>query len=204
MVLKLNLLAAAVFALSSGSAFAIDAQTSDVRVFYVDESLDDGVDDIDGDGFGLGANVVLPGGLLIPIEYSRTEYDFDVELENLRVGVGYSFAVGPVSAVSLGARYHDYTLEGPGGELTLDGYGVFLAGKAVVSPSASLYGEINYQFLEEDSAGEDVDGFEFAVGASYDLGGPGVFAEYRLSKLEDDFDNEFELSGFRVGVLFGF
>ncbi len=202
--MKTKLIAAAALALSCGSAFAADTQSSDVRAFYVNESLDDGSADEDGNGFGFGANIIVLDHLFVPIEYSRTGYDFDVDLENLRVGVGYSASVSPVATLNFGARYHDYTIKGPGGKLGLDGYGAFVSGKAAISPSANFYGEINYQFLEDDTFSEDFDGFEFTIGASYDFGGPGVFAEYRLSKLEDDFNNELELSAFRIGVLFSF
>lgn len=203
----MKLIAAAALGLCCGSAFAAKATGSDVRAFYASEDFEIDGEGIDGDGFGFGANLVLPLGgvsLYVPVEYTDSELDFDIDLESLRAGVGVLVPVGPVSSFNAGIRYQDYELGIEGEEIGLDGYALFVGGKAGITPMASVYGELNYQALEDDIFNEDVDGFELSIGLSANFGGPGVFAEYRMSRLEDDEDGELDLDGIRLGVSFSF
>lgn len=207
----MKLIAAAAMGLCCANAFAAKTSGSDVRAFYASEDFEIVDESVDGDGFGLGANLLLPLGavsLYLPAEYTNTELDVgggeNVDLESLRVGAGVSFPVGPVGSINTGVRYHDYELSDDTGELALDGFGLFVGGRAGITPMASLYGELNYQMLEVEDFNEDVDGFELIVGLSANFNGPGVFAEYRMTRLEDDVNDSLDLDGIRLGVNFNF
>lgn len=204
----MKLIAGAALAMFCGSSFAAPtANGSEVRAFYASEDLDVDGEGIDGDGFGIGANVALPLGaisLYAPAEYTKSELDFNLDLESIRIGLGVLVPVGPVASFNAGLRYQSYELSVEGEELGIDGFAVFAGGKAAITPMVSLYGEVNYQLLEDDVFNEDVDGFELNIGISANFRGPGVFAEYRMTRLEDDADGQLDLDGIRLGVNFTF
>ena len=56
-------------------------------------------------------------------------------------------------------------------------------------------GELGYLTLD------DVDGLEYTLGASFDITpNIGLFADYRLTGLEDDNNNELDLTDVKLGV----
>lgn len=206
--MKQTLLTAVALFVLSGNSFAVSPQSSDVSVYYVNQDLDLGGDSIDGDGFGLAGTLILPtsdsGGLYIPLEYNDTELDIgsgiDLELEDIRAGLGYVGAINPSVSLYGGARYLRMELKiDDFGSGTLDGLGLFGGARFMLGPAVKAYGELSYVDAENDGGGS-LKGGEGTVGIAADFDGPGLFAEYRYLQLEDDF----ELSSFHVGARYSF
>ena len=153
--------------------------------------------DDDGDGFGFKA--LVPFGATQTFfaigEYQSSKLDdskFDVD--QLRLGAGLQT---PVSTGTIGA-YVDYvkvSIEDS------DADGVGLHGRAAF-PGAQVYGEVGYLWLSDDDVDDDLSGFEWLVGASYDLTpNLGAFVDFRQSRPEyDNFDAKITLSDLRVGI----
>lgn len=208
----MNLIAGAALALCCNGAFAAtSALSSDVSAYYVNQELEIDGDSVDGDGFGLGGSLVIPagaGGLLVPLEYNKADLEIvdgvDLEVEEIRAGVGYIGVLNPTVALYGGARYIKFDLEiDELGSDDIDGFGIFGGAKAMLGAAAKAYGEVSYVNLE-DSEGGEADGPEFSLGVSADFNGPGVFAEYRLMQLEGEDGTDFDVSSFHVGARYSF
>lgn len=152
--------------------------------------------DDDGDGFGIkGAAELAPQVFLIG-EYQSTEYDdSELELDALRIGAGFGAGAGNGGGLYGRIQYIDYEIDneeesGVGGHI---GYALPL------SNQFRLYGEVGYLKLD------DVDGPEVLGGAAFMLApNLGIFADYRVTQLEDDNDIELTFEDFRVGARFTF
>jgi hypothetical protein len=207
----MKLIAGAALAFSCSGAFAAAGLDADVSAYYVNQDFSIDSDSVDGDGFGLSANVLVPlaqGGIMIPLEYNKTELDLgsgiDLEVEEIRAGLGYMAPINPTLSVYGGARYINLDLKVDGfGSDTADGYGIFGGAKAHLGTIAQAYAEVSYVDLEDEDGG-DADGPEFTIGVSADWGGPGLFAEYRLLRLEDSDNSDFDLDSFHIGARFTF
>lgn len=158
--------------------------------------------EIDGDGFGLRALARAGGeGLALSGEYQIVTYDTEdptdpeADVDRLRLGLG---VVGPSTSGAF-AQYHKIEIEG-GSEF--DGWGAHgrLAGR--LSPQMTAYAEAGYLFLKEDDV--DFEGPEAGAGLVFQASGSvGVFADYRLTRIEAEefgYKLELEFTDVRVGV----
>ncbi len=159
--------------------------------------------DEDGDGFG--------GKLMAPVsdwgiltgEYQSTEFDdSDAELDQIRFGLGVM--TDGQARVGVLAEYVRLEFDVPG-FLPFDADGFGLHGRVEFDPAPgfTLHGQVGYIRVEEGPG--ELDGVEVAVGAAANINTAlGVFVDYRLSQLEDNFENDNDLADVRVGVRVNF
>lgn len=158
-------------------------------------NLGDGDDD--GDGFGVKGLFRFSDTLGFVGEYQGVTYDdTDIDFNQLRAGMGWFLPT--TSGVYV--QYDDFELD----DADADGFSVHgrLAGD--ISPTAQLYLEAGYFWLEDDF--EDLEGYEFTFGGALALAPQwGVFADYRMTNLEgEDTEIEYEFGDLRLGVRFLF
>lgn len=202
---KFTVLAAGAFAaLFTAGAQAGRAPESHIGAYYIDVDYDD----LGGDGFGVGGQFALGNGLFIPLEYNSVTLDeevsgvaIDVDIDEIRAGLGYSFKATPAANVNLAVKYLDYDF---GGDLdgSSDGFGLFVGLSGQIVPALTVYADLGYAMLDDE--GVDVTGTEITAGAAFDFGGPGVFAEYRTTKYDPDDFEDYDVDQFRVGARFSF
>lgn len=155
-----------------------------------------GSGDDDGDGFGIKGRAHVAETVTLHGEYQAvTLDDSDLDVDQLRFGIGAH------SSADTGARFFgdlefvSVDLEGE------DQSGLGLHGGLSFSGQGAVSGFARLGYLSLD----DVDGFEFSLGAdvafSPTIGG---FIDYRSIMLEDDSSNEFDFTDIRVGIRFHF
>lgn len=179
--------------------------SSNVGAYYIDRDFDS----LDMDGFGASALIQVPGGLLVPLEYNSTSYsesgaDFDVD--EVRAGAGFSFKASPTVDVRTYAQYVRYSLSvdffGDTVESDADGVGGFIGITGKVTSSVTAYGTAGYLVLS--SEGEDIKAPEATIGINVDFRGPGLFLEYRITKLDSDVEEPIDVKDLRIGVRYNF
>lgn len=147
----------------------------------------------DGDGFGIRGMGAISESVAFTGEYQSNTYDdFDIDVDTLRFGLGLTGKTGS----GLFIEYDKMEFDGE----DADGFGLHgrLASKA--SDTISLYGQIGYLSLKDDT--EDITGLEFSLGAVFWINEKaGAFADYRRTNLEgEDSEVEFEFNDLRVGI----
>lgn len=155
-------------------------------------SLDD-----DGDGFGIKGQIPVGETMVLLGEYQGVTYDdTDIDVDQLRIGLG-SFGE---SGGGFYAEYASIDLDGS----EADGIGLHLRLSGAPSDAVTVYGQIGYLMLNDDS--EDISGLEILFGGALNVSGnTGVFVEMRKSMLEGaDSDVEFEFTDLRAGLRIGF
>lgn len=151
----------------------------------------------DGDGFGLRVLSRITDRVMFLGEYQYLAYgDPDASTAQYRVGAGYALP----STTGVFLTYDRLDLDRENAQ----GLGVHgrIAGR--VWQPLSLYGQLGYVGVDARSFYRD--GFEFTLGATYDLPEPwGLFADYRATLLDDrDTTDRFHREELRVGVRFRF
>lgn len=153
-------------------------------------------DDDDGDGFGVKGFVPFgrSQNFFLEGEYQQTSYDdFDVDLDQLRLGAGWQI---PLSTGTLGiyGEYVDIKIDDV--DVDADGFGVHGRLAFPVADGVQIYGQVGYLSLDDHGS---YDGLEFLVGASVDFSrNVGAFIDYRHTELDGDVD--YELGDVRVGI----
>lgn len=164
-----------------------------VDAYLVSTNLEIGGVDDDGDGFGISGSFRVGEQAFIDAEYQSTETDdFEIEIDQLRLGLGFHSMESTAGLTFYGqGEYLQFDANGD----DEDGFG--LHGGILIAATEQLRfkGELGYLTLD------DVDGLEYTLGASFDITpNIGLFADYRLTGLEDDNNNELDLTDVKLGV----
>lgn len=184
------------------------------------ESSDDtGSATIDGRELGVRGALNLGRGFFLRGEYGAVNgndnidgVDVDTEVDELRLGGGYTFEISDAASLYAEANYAvisvDASASAEGVELTssveTNGFVVAVGGSFSVLPSLSVYGRAGYISVEDEDSNEKGNGPDFLAGVDYSLSDVfGAFAEFRYTTLNfDDGDND--LSGYRGGLRLKF
>ncbi len=210
MLKKITITAA--LALASTASFA----DNKIGLIYIPsaEYEEDGLE-LDGDGFGVLGQFSVSSNNYITVEYSATEQDeqfsnatVTADIEQIRVGFGGTFPIGnPQLSGVFQAEFisidFDYEIIQPGFTETDNESESGLGGHAGLiyspNPQVDLYGQIGYLSLDE------LDGPEFKVGVRIKTNEQfSVFANYRASRLEADFDQDVDVNDIRLGAAIHF
>lgn len=201
---KQNYLMAAAGLVLCSAAHAAPAP-SNVGAYYVDRDFDS----LDMDGFGVSGLLQVPGGLIVPLEYNSTSHSedgFDFDVDEVRAGAGFSFKASPTVDVRAFAQYVRYNFSfdflGEKSESDADGVGGFIGLSGKITPSVTAYGTAGYLVLS--SEGEDFKAPEATIGINVDFRGPGLFLEYRITKLDSDIEEPIDVKDLRIGVRYNF
>ncbi|WP_428311086.1 outer membrane protein [Hydrocarboniphaga sp.] len=163
----------------------------------LDVDLGGGVSgDDDGDGFGVKG--IVPFGraqnFFLEGEYQSSSYDdFDVDLDQLRLGGGWQIPL-QTGTLAIYGEYVDLQIDDVDADLS--GFGVHARLAFPIARNVQIYGQGGYLSLDDHGT---YDGFEFLVGASLDITpNIGAFVDYRHTDLSGDVD--YTLGDLRVGV----
>lgn len=189
-----KLMGVGLLALAPVSVMAAGAGNA-VDVYYLSGGIDAGADD-DGDGYGIKGKFAFADSWFVAAEYQTVNYDdFDVDLDQLRLGVGYKHKLNEQAGLYGLAEYVDIDADGGFSE---NGFGLHVGLNYNVTDAFGLNARLGY--VDIDLA----DGVEYLVGASYSLNEMfGLFADYRVTDLSAD-GGDLELDDLRVGVRFKF
>ncbi|MCC2655418.1 MAG: porin family protein [Panacagrimonas sp.] len=158
-----------------------------------------GPNDDDGVGMGVKGAFQVADKVYLTGEFQTVEYDdFNEDLDQIRLGVGFGPGMGPNSEGLYGrVEYVDVDL----GPFDDSGVGGFVGYGLPLNQQFRIHGEVGYLLLD------DVDGPELLIGATYRVAqNLGVFADYRASFLEFDGNGggDFDINDLRLGVRFTF
>ncbi len=160
------------------------------------------VESDDGDGFGVKLGGMLGESLFISGEYQSSDYEFQnasATAETTRLGLGYHFGL-PVYLLGEYVRNElsgeILGLDGSGDE---DGYAAHVGVKFDIIDMLTLDARAGYLDVG------DSDGFEYVVGLGLNLDRHfGLFADYRVSELENDDNVKGTIEDVRAGLRFRF
>ncbi|WP_348675146.1 outer membrane beta-barrel protein [uncultured Abyssibacter sp.] len=182
-------------------ALPLAGQASDpfqhVDVYFLASDLEistpGGSGDDDGDGFGISGAFRVADQAFLTGEFQSAETDdFDIEIDQLRFGGGFHTMESTNGMTFYGqGEYLQVEIDGD----DEDGFG--LHGGLILAASEQLRfnGQLGYLSLD------DVDGLEYLLSVAFDITPNfGLFADYRVSTLEDDNDNELDLTDVKLGV----
>lgn len=156
----------------------------------------------DGDGAGVKAAIEIAPQIFLTGEYQSNQYDddgSDIELDTYRFGVGLGEGQGNGDGIY--GRLELINAD-DGGDTEQDDSGFVgtLGLGLILSPQIKIYGEAGYQVFDQAAGPELLGGVAIRV-----LPNLGLFADYRLTQLEDeDTDVELRYDEFRVGARFYF
>lgn len=138
-----------------------------IQVGYQSVEIDlGGGFDVDGDGFGLGGSFEIGEQMFGFASYGKTEFDFDIDLTQLQVGLGFRTGISDNTDFFATASFVEAEVDAPGFESEDDsGYGVGIGIRSNVTDLVELYAEIAYADL-----GDDADSTAFGAGIWFNLG----------------------------------
>ena len=146
-------------------AFAADLNYNYVEAGYQQINLDDDLVDVDGDGFAIGGSFELGENWFIAASYSKADFDFGIDLDQLAVGFGYHVGIsnnvdfyGSLSAIRAEVSAAGF------GSADEDGFGATIGVRGMVSDSVELNGSISYSDL-----GDAGDGTAVGAGLLYNF-----------------------------------
>lgn len=162
-----NILGASLFVLAA-PALAGDLSYNFVEVGYQKVDLDEdplpGVS-VDGDGYGIGGAFEVGESWFITAGYSKVEFDFNIDLDQLGLGVGYHVDVSPNADFFATLSYVRAEASVSGFEsVDEDGFGATIGIRGMVGEKVELSGSIGYVDL-----GDGGDGTSFGVAALYNV-----------------------------------
>ena len=175
-----------------------------VDLYATQSTLDLGVTDDTGTGFGVKGWVGF-GIPFVHFEYQRTPLDFSgfsMDLESLRLGGGAAFKVAEPFMVFGKAEYVDFGADsglGIGGRE--DGFGVHAGGIFLPGPAMDLAASLGYLSLN------NTDGFEWNARAGFHFTRNwGAFIDYRdyLGKDDRRSPDDYNVQDIRAGATFSF
>ncbi len=118
--------------------------------------------DVDGDGFAIGGAFEVADNWHIVGGYSSTEFDFGVDLNQLKVGVGYHTDISDVTNFFVDALFVDAEVDTGGfGSVDENGFGLAIGLRSNLSDTLELEGSITHVDLG------DADGTTFAAAGWY-------------------------------------
>ena len=164
-----------------------------LSAYFVNTEIEANGGEDDGSGFGISGAARVADQAYVLGEYQSAELDdSDVDVDQLRAGVGFHTAPASGSPMFYGqGEFVSIELD----DEEQDGFGVYGGILFPATEQLHLYGELGYLTLD------DLDGLEFSVGGAFDITPNfGLFAEYRLASLEDDNDDDGDLTDVKLGV----
>ena len=182
-------------ALCAMAPMAASADGNRIEVHYTPmASFGDDEAAAKGDGFGARANVES-GALLLGFEYSTADYPlFDEDIDQLRLSVGGKAG----DFASFHVQYLKWDIFGT----DADGFGGHVQLGQPSARDGGGYLRLGYLSLEtDDFGGIGIDGFEYAAGATFPLGGAvQALLEFRSSLLEDEDGFKLYLEDLHLGI----
>ncbi|MFA5939998.1 MAG: outer membrane beta-barrel protein [Sinimarinibacterium sp.] len=177
------------------------AQTNQLDLYYVDAGVEVTVPgfgsfDEDGNGYGVKGMFAIADSIFLSGEYQTSNYDdSDTDFEQIRGGVGFAFAAeAPMTWFGLAEAIRIKTDDGTDSDSD-SGFGLHVGGRFDFSQAFSLGARVGYIDIDE------ADGVEWLVDAGLAISpGFGLFADYRLTSLEDEDNDEIEFDDLRLGV----
>ena len=126
-----------------------------IQLGYQEVDLDVGGFDVDGSGFGLGGSVEFADNWFGFVSYSDIGFDFNVDLTQVSVGVGWKTPVSENSSFFATAGYAEAEVSAPGfGSADENGYALGIGIRGNVSELIELFASVSYvDFGEGDSTG---------------------------------------------------
>jgi hypothetical protein len=154
--------------LFAAPTFAADISYNFIEAGYQEIDVDGGFVgglDIDGDGYGVGGSFELNENWFIAASYSKANFDFGVDLDQLMLGTGYHVPIsdnadfyGMFSFINAEA-----SVDG-GGSVDEDGYAATIGLRGMIGERFELNGSLAYVDL-----GNGGDTFAFGAGALYNF-----------------------------------
>lgn len=150
-----------------------------------------------GDGTGLGFYGELGSTSFFGYgDYHKSNLDIqtvDIDVDETRIGLG-ARGGNDTGLIEVRVENYDVDLDIAGTTLSDDGIGMHFGGELNVGGQAAVIG--SYGILTLD----DTDGTEFRLGAKLKPSDSAeLYAVYRITTFEDDFNDEIELAEFRLG-----
>jgi hypothetical protein len=176
-------------------ALAGDFSYNFVEVGYQKVDLDEdplpGVS-VDGDGFGIGGAVEVGESWFITVAYSKVEFDFNIDLDQLGLGVGYHVDMSQNADFFATLSYVRAEASVSGFDsVDEDGFGATIGIRGMVGEKVELTGSIGYVDL-----GDAGDGTSFGVSGLYNI--TDAFALSLNIETDDD------ITGYGIGGRFYF
>lgn len=181
-----------------------DRRVGDLRVWYVNETLDpDDGDSIDENGFGGRAQIFLPLGIFLTGQYQEVDFgdDFiEFDVEDTRMGAGWGWTLGGGAGMLFGkAEYVSL-----GSDFDADGFGVTVGGETSPARWVFVRGGLGYLIIE-DADGNEIDGLEASLGADFIfVAGFGAFVEARQWFASDEGFGDIDFRDLRAGLVYHF
>ncbi len=148
-------------------AFAGDLSYNYIQLGYqkydFDEDLVPG-SSIDGDGFGIGGSFEIGESWFVGVSYSKVDFDFDIELDQVGAGVGWHTAMSNNTDFYATLQYVRAEASVPGFSVDEDGFGATIGVRGMVSDKVELGGSIGYVDL-----GDAGDGTSFSANVLYNF-----------------------------------
>jgi hypothetical protein len=152
--------------LLAAPTFAADISYNFIEAGYQEIDIDGGFFsgvDIDGDGYGVGGSFELDENWFIGASYSKADFDFGIDLDQLMLGAGYHVPIsdnadfyGMISFVNVEASAGGF------GSVDDDGYAATIGLRSMIGDRFELNGSLAYVDL-----GDGGDTTEFGAGALY-------------------------------------
>jgi hypothetical protein len=149
--------------------FAADISYNFIEAEYQEIDIDSGFlggFDIDGDGYGIGGSFELNENWFIGASYSKADFDFGVDLDQLMLGAGYHVPIsdnadfyGMFSFVSAEASVDSFD------SIDEDGYAATIGLRGMIGERFELNGSLAYVDF-----GNGGDSTAFGAGALYNFG----------------------------------
>jgi hypothetical protein len=149
--------------------FAADISYNFIEAEYQEIDIDSGFlggFDIDGDGYGIGGSFELNENWFIGASYSKADFDFGVDLDQLMLGAGYHVPIsdnadfyGMFSFVSAEASIDGFD------SIDEDGYAATIGLRGMIGERFELNGSLAYVDF-----GNGGDSTAFGAGALYNFG----------------------------------
>ena len=149
--------------------FAADISYNFIEAEYQEIDIDSGFlggFDIDGDGYGVGGSFELNENWFIGASYSKADFDFGVDLDQLMLGAGYHVPIsdnadfyGMFSFVSAEASVDGFD------SIDEDGYAATIGLRGMIGERFELNGSLAYVDF-----GNGGDSTAFGAGALYNFG----------------------------------
>jgi hypothetical protein len=169
--------------------------------YIVDEELDVGGADDDGDGWNFNASFAIDDIFFVNGGYSDVSLDdSNIDLSNLNLGIGGRSRVAEnVDAYGV-LSYENFEVDTPGaGDLDEDGFGIAGGLRGMLSDAFELNGQVKYTDIS------DADGWGFKLGGLYAFAPNwAANADFTTSELEDDSGADLDIDEIRVGVRYIF
>ena len=121
--------------------------------------------DVDGDGYVLGGSFEIGENFFGFAGYSKTDFDFNVDLTQLQAGIGWHTGLTENTDFFARAAWVDAEIDAPGfGSVDESGYGLGIGVRSNVTDLIELYGEVSYVDL-----GSGADSTAFGAGIYFNL-----------------------------------